>query len=155
LKLVQESTAAVALRASDGRFREARSSWLQSSRTLNRAFGAFTLHVPGLADFPEEIQPELVAVLTGVNDALQAIESTDVSGDPQALVSTAIERIREIEGRLRKPVDPKSSSSKTSGLNALGTQRLLRWAEDWAAVQTTLGAGDLLRARQLLKPYEL
>ena len=111
--------------------------------------------MPGLADFPEEIQPELVAVLTGVNDALQAIESTDVSGDPQALVSTAIERIREIEGRLRKPVDPKSSSSKTSGQNALGTQRLLRWAEDWAAVQTTLGAGDLLRARQLLKPYEL
>ena len=155
LKLVQESTAAVALRASDGRFREARSIWMQSSRTLNRAFGAFTLHVPGLADFPEEIQPELVAVLTGVNDALQAIESTDVSGDPQALVSTAIERIREIEGRLRKPVDPKSSSPKTSGQNALGTQRLLRGAEDWAAVQTTLGAGDLLRARQLLKPYEL
>jgi len=150
LKLVQESTAAVAVRASDGRFREARSIWLQTTRTLNRAFGAFTLHVPGLSDFPEELRPELVAILTRIEEALRAIESPDDGNDPQAAVSEAIERLRGIEGRLSKTLDPKAVDSHSSARN-----RLRRWAEDWAAVGTTLRAGDLLRARQLLKPYEL
>ena len=161
LKLVQESTAAVALRASDGRFREARAVWLQSSRTLNRAFGAFTLHVSGLSDFPEEIRPELVAVLTGVDEALQVIESTDASNDPMVLLSAAIEQVRGIEGRLISPSNPKSGGNHSvdpvnpAALDSPSVQRLRRWAEDWVAVRTTLGAGDLLRARQLLKPYEL
>jgi tetratricopeptide (TPR) repeat protein len=161
LKLIQESTAAVALRASDGRFREARAVWLQSSRTLNRAFGAFTLHVSGLSDFPEEIRPQLVAVLTGVDEALQAIESTDASQDPMVLLSAAIEQVRAIEARLIQPSDPKSQGKQSVdpvnpvALNSPSAQRLRRWADDWAAVRTTLGAGDFLRARQLLKPYEL
>lgn len=150
LKLVQESTAAVAVRASDGRFREARSIWLQTTRTLNRAFGAFTLHVPGLSDFPEEIRPELVAVLTRIEEALRAIESPDDGNDPQAAVLEAIERLRGIEGRLSKSMD-----QKTADLQSPARNRLRRWAEDWAAVGTTLRAGDQLRARQLLKPYEL
>lgn len=150
LKLVQESTAAVAVRASDGRFREARSIWLQTTRTLNRAFGAFTLHVPGLSDFPEEIRPDLVAVLTRIEGALRAIESPDDGDDPQAAILEAVEQLGRIEGRLSKTLD-----QKTALPNSLARNRLRRWAEDWAAVGTTLRAGDLLRARQLLKPYEL
>jgi len=150
LKLVQESTAAVAVRASDGRFREARSIWLQTTRTLNRAFGAFTLHVPGLSDFPEELRPDLVAVLTRIEGALRAIESPDDGDDPQAAILEAIEQLGRIEGRLSKTLD-----QKTALPNSLARNRLRRWAEDWAAVGTTLRAGDLLRARQLLKPYEL
>ena len=150
LKLVQESTAAVAVRASDGRFREARSIWLQTTRTLNRAFGAFTLHVPGLSDFPEELRPDLVAVLTRIEGALRAIESPDDGDDPQAALLEAIEQLGRIEGRLSKTLD-----QKTALPNSLARNRLRRWAEDWAAVGTTLRAGDLLRARQLLKPYEL
>lgn len=150
LKLVQESTAAVAVRASDGRFREARSIWLQTTRTLNRAFGAFTLHVPGLSDFPEELRPDLVAVLTRIEEALRAIESPDDGDDPQAAIVEAIERLRGVEARLSKTLDQKTASPNSPARN-----RLRRWAEDWAAVGTTLRAGDLLRARQLLKPYEL
>ncbi len=150
LKLVQESTAAVAVRASDDRFREARSIWLQTTRTLNRAFGAFTLHVPGLSDFPEELRPDLVAVLTRIEGALRAIESPDDGDDPQAALLEAIEQLGRIEGRLSKTLD-----QKTALPNSLARNRLRRWAEDWAAVGTTLRAGDLLRARQLLKPYEL
>ena len=150
LKLVQESTAAVAARASDGRFREARSLWLQTTRTLNRAFGAFTLHVPGLSDFPEELRPELLVVLARIEEALRAIESPDDGNDPQAAVSEAIERLHGIEERL-----PKTLNQKTADTHSPARNRLRRWAEDWAAVGTTLRAGDLLRARQLLKPYEL
>jgi hypothetical protein len=102
-----------------------------------------------------------VAVLTGVDEALQAIESTDASHDPMVLLSAAIEQVRAIEARLIQPSDPKSQGKQSVdpvnpvALNSPSAQRLRRWADDWAAVRTTLGAGDLLRARQLLKPYEL
>jgi hypothetical protein len=114
-----------------------------------------------LSDFPEEIRPELVAVLTGVDEALQVIESTDASNDPMVLLSAAIEQVRGIEGRLISPSNPKSGGNRSvdpvnpAALDSPSVQRLRRWAEDWVAVRTTLGAGDLLRARQLLKPYEL
>jgi tetratricopeptide (TPR) repeat protein len=163
LGLVRESMAVVAARASEGRFREARSVWLQSARTLNRAFGAFTLHVPGLAEFPEELRPELVAVLTRVEESLRAIESPDKGQDPQVPLSQALERVREIESRWLPDSAPSTPGASGDGpsrpsvraLSAQGRGRLRRWAEDWEAVRVTLRAGDLQRARQLLKPYEL
>lgn len=163
LGLVQESTAAVAARASEGRFREARSVWLQSTRTLNRAFGAFTLHVPGLAEFPEALRPELVAVLTRVEESLRAIESPDEVQDPQVPLVQALDRVREIESRWLPDSDPSTRGTSGKGaahssveaLSDPGRGRLRRWIEDWEVVLVTLRAGDLQRARQLLKPYEL
>lgn len=146
---VEESMAAVAARASAGNFREARSVWLQSTRTLNRAFGAFTLHVPGLTAFPEELRPSLVAVLIRIEEVLHAIESPDPGGDPRGAMSEALARLREIESRWAGSLGP------ASGLDSPGRQRLRRWVEDWEAVDATFRAGDLPRARQLLKPYEL
>lgn len=91
-----------------------------------------------------------MAVLTRIEGALRAIESPDDGDDPQAAILEAIEQLGRIEGRLSKTLD-----QKTALPNSLARNRLRRWAEDWAAVGTTLRAGDLLRARQLLKPYEL
>ncbi|MEN9547348.1 MAG: hypothetical protein RLZZ356_2080, partial [Verrucomicrobiota bacterium] len=155
LGLVEASMAAVAARASTGRFGEARSVWLQSTRTLNRAFGAFTLHVPGLSDFPEDLRPDLVAVLTRIEEALHAIESPDDGGDPLGPMADAMERLSEIERQWARSVGPTPAVPPAVGLDSPGRQRLQRWADDWRAVVATLRAGDLPRARQLLKPYEL
>lgn len=155
LGLVEESMAAVAARASAGRFTEARSVWFQSTRTLNRAFGAFTLHVPGLSDFPEESRPALVAVLTRIDEALHAIESPDDGADPQTLLTQALARLREIESQWGSSRGATPSVPESAGPDSPGRQRLRRWSEDWSAVLATLRAGDLPRARQLLKPYEL
>lgn len=155
LGLVRDSMAAVSARASDGRFREARSVWLRSSRTLNRAFGAFTLHVPGLSDFPHELRPELVAVLTRIEEALSAIESPSEARDPQAPMAEALGRLREIETRGSPAPGSDLPGRSPLGPDSPGRLRLRRWIEDWEAVRTTLRSGDLPRARQLLKPYEL
>ena len=158
LGLIRESMTVVAARASEGRFREARSVWLQSARALNRAFGAFTLHVPGLPEFPDELRPELVAVLTRVEEALRAIEAPDQGRDPELPLTQALERVREIEARWPPDAAPSThgaSGNTAAGPSVQGRSRLRRWAEDWEAVRATLRAGDLQRARQLLKPYEL
>jgi hypothetical protein len=155
LGLVEESMAAVAARASAGRFAEARSVWFQSTRTLNRAFGAFTLHVPGLSDFPEEVRPALVAVLTRIEEALHAIESPDEGADPLVPMSEALTRLRGIEAQWAAGRGGTPSVPAAAGPDSPGRQRLRRWAEDWTAIIATLRAGDLPRARQLLQPYEL
>lgn len=155
LGLVEESMAAVAARASAGRFAEARSVWFQSTRTLNRAFGAFTLHVPGLSDFPEEVRPALVAVLTRIEEALHAIESPDEGADPLVPMAEALTRLRGIEAQWGAGRGGAPSVPAAAGPDSPGRQRLRRWAEDWTAIIATLRAGDLPRARQLLQPYEL
>lgn len=155
LGLVEGSMAAVAARASAGRFAEARAVWFQSTRTLNRAFGAFTLHVPGLSDFPDEVRPALVAVLTRIEDALRVIESPEEGGDPQSPILEALTRLGEIESQWGAARGATRSVPVSADPDSPGRQRLRRWSEDWKAVLATLRAGDLPRARQLLKPYEL
>lgn len=155
LRLVKDSAAQVAARASEGRFDEARGVWLRSVRALHRGFGAFTLHVPGLGEFPEDLRPELVAVLARVGESLRAIESPDEDDDPLPGLDEAIGQVRRIESRLSETPEADSPGPGSPGMKPSASRRLRRWLEDWNAVVDTLRAGDPARARQLLKPYEL
>jgi len=150
LGMVRQAAEAVSARMSEGRLAEARAVWLQAVRTLRRSFGAFTLHVPGLSDFPPELTPELVAVLGCVDESLRALESPEDSGDPVPPLAEAIDRVRAIDARLGAATGPVAPDPDRPV-----RARLRRWLDDWAVVVDTLRAGDLVRARQLLKPYGL
>ncbi len=125
--------------ARQGRFAEARAQLRRTDRALDRAYGAYHLQVPGLTTFPEDLRPELVRILTGVEATLERLDDPK----PEAAAAPSLAwSIDQIEALLPSVTDLPSQ------------QRLAQWRADFEAARSALDAGQSERARKILQTYE-
>lgn len=140
LDLLAGTAQAISERVAAGRFDEARAVLRQGNRSVNRTYGAFTLLVPGREDFADALHPELVAVLTWVEQALDGVTLERGETDPVKALREALVRV----GRLAERVG-----------EGRARERLRKWEGDFSKVLEMLEAGDEERARRFLQAYEL
>ena len=139
-RLLQETFTSVNRFARARQFSEARSFLRQANRVLDRTYGAYTLHVPGLNDFPESLLPELVASLSWIELAQNNLDDPGGEPSPVDSILKAIQQVETLRQRVRK---------------GPASVRLDQWKSDFQAAATALKSEKIERGRKWLQPYSL